>query len=158
MVGESEHLRKEMPLRGESTIVAQQEGTAPEKRTEHQEDTEIVREMSQSMIPFEQVQHRQDIIPVVSIGFFSGDTADEHEVERPRIVDVWGNVHQALCCPPQGHRSAERITRLDQEGAETDHRHENLAERSTQNRHEAAEWDKDHMSRFMKGQIDQVEE
>ena len=157
MVRESGQLRKDEPLCRPSAIVAQQEGTSPEEGAEHQENPDIVREVREPMVPLQEIQHRQDVVPVVAVGFFSGHAADEHEVERARIVDVRGDVHHAFCCPPQGHCRAERITGLDQECAETDHRHKNLAERASQNRHETTEWNEDDMSRFVKGQIDQVQ-
>src|SRR5215831_11302532 len=114
--------------------------------------------MSQSVIPFQQAQHRQNVVPVVSVGFFSCHSAEQHEFKCSCIVDVGSNIHQTLRRPPQSHRGAERIAGFDKERAEADHRHENLAETSPQNRQKATERDENHMSRLMKWKIDEMEE
>ena len=139
-----------------SAIVAQHESASPKKRGEHHDDADIVREVGQPMIPFQQAQHRQDVVPVMSVGFFARHTADEHEIKYSGIVDVGRDVHQTLCRPPQSHRSPERVTSFYQECHETDHRHENLTKGSAENRHEATKGNEDHVSGFMKWQIDQV--
>src|SRR5574337_1309638 len=114
--------------------------------------------MSEAMVPFQQAQHRQDVVPIVPISFFSGHSTDQDEVKRSRIVDVGSDIHQTLRRPPQGHRGTERITGLHQKCCETDGRHEDLAESPSQNRHESTERDENYMSGFMKRQIDKVEE
>lgn len=143
-------------LWGNPPIVSQQEGAAPEEGRKHEEDTDIVCEVSQPMIPFQQAQHCQNIIPVVPVSFLSGHAADQHKVQRPRIIDVGRDIHHALCRPPRGHRSPERIASLHEERDKTDHRHENLTERSAQNRQEPTERRENHVSGFMEGKIDQV--
>ena len=44
---------KEGLLSREPAIVAQQEDTSPEERAEHEENPDVVREVSQPMIPFQ---------------------------------------------------------------------------------------------------------
>ena len=150
--------RKEGVLLRKLPIVAQQEGASPEEGAEHQENPDIIREVREPMVPLQEIQHRQDVVPVVSICFFSGHAADEHEIQGAGVVDVGGDIHQTLRRPPQGHRGAERIMRLDQECTETNHRHENLAERASQNCHESTERHEDEMAGFVKRQIDQMQE
>ena len=147
---------KEGLLSREPAIVAQYDDASPDNGAEHENNADVVRKVSQPMVPFQQIQHRQNVVPVVSIGFFARHSTDEHEVKRPRIVDVGRDIHHALRRPPQGHRSPKWIPGLHQECAKTNDRHENLAERSSENRHEATERHEDHMSGFMKGKIDQV--
>ena len=120
----------------------QEQQPAPSERGQHQENTEVVGEVSQAMVILEPIQHGQDIVPVMPVRFLSSDPAKQHEIHLPRIVDIGGDIHEAFRYPPEGHGGAERIARLDEKGDQADERHQDLTETPAQNRHETSQWDK----------------
>lgn len=91
------------------------------------------------------------------VRLFARHAADEHQIHRSCVIDVGGDIHEALCRPPQGDRRPKGIMSFHEECPKTDHRHESLTERASKNRHEATKRDEEDVTSFMKGQIDQME-
>lgn len=135
----------------------QKQQSTPSERGQHQENAKIIGEVSQAMVILQPVQHRQEIVPVMPVRFLSSHPAEQHEIHRPRIVDIGSDIHAAFRRPPEGHCGAERIARLDEKGAQADERHQDLAKTPAQNRHEASQRDKKEMPGFVERQINQME-
>ena len=130
---------------------------APRERGQHQENAEVVGEVRQAMVILQPAQQRQEIVPVMPVRFLPGHPAEQHEIHRPRIVDIGGDIHTAFRRPPEGHGSAEWVARLDEKGCQADERHQDLVKAPAQNRHEAPQRDKEKMACFVERQIEQME-
>ena len=72
-------------------------------------------------------ERHQDGLPIMSFDFGCG-AAEQHQLQRSRIVDVRREIEQALAGPPDAHRCAERIVLLKQEGPGAHERHDHLEE------------------------------
>src|SRR6185295_12076447 len=90
-------------LRRESAVMFQEKQPAPSERGQHEENTDVVGEMSQAMIVLQPIQHGQDIVPVMHVSFLSSYPAKQHEIHRPRVIDIWGDIHEAFRRPPKSH-------------------------------------------------------
>ena len=73
----------------------QEKQPAPSERGQHQENAEVVGEVSQVMVILQPTQHGQDIVPVMPVRLLPGHPAKQHEIQRPRIIDIGGDIHEA---------------------------------------------------------------
>ena len=90
-------------LRREPAVMLQEKQPAPSERGHHQENAEVVGEVGQAMVILQSAQHGQDIVPVMPVRFFPSHPTKQNEIQRPRIVDIGGDVHDTFRRPPEGH-------------------------------------------------------
>ncbi len=88
----------------------------------------------------------------MSLHFGAGAPAEQHQLQRAGVRDVRRNVKQVFACPPRADDRAERVPLCD-EGYRERQRQGKLEQASAEDGHEAAEWEKEYMARFVKHQV-----
>ena len=129
----------------------------PRQRGRHHEQAGEVRQAGQRVVPGHQAERLQQVFPVVPFDLRARPAAEEHQLQRPRIVDVGRQVDQVLPGPPGRHRGAETVAAAPERHQAGD-RHQHLGRRSAEHDEEAREEPEEDVPGLVEHQVHEVQE
>ncbi len=103
----------------------------------HEEESGIVCDESECVIILEEIEHGEEIAPVVCL--FAHAT-DERKCASTRIGNIECDVGEVLPEPPESYTRSIGIRLSHEEHIDDDSRDDELHEAATEYRHELTEW------------------